>query len=1074
MRLVRNTGNDRVVDLIRPSLGAGRQLDVVTPSLSLFAFAELMPQLVAVQRGRFVIPPEGTDLALFGTSADRPARNQLRAQWLARELIRWLETKSEVRRAGAGVPQGAFVVRDGADQPMQALLGSLAISTEGLGLTPGNPLSLIQASETSEEARLLSQWFDAQWSALPSRPSVKGSLLEVLQRIGSHRDPYLVYTLVLHHLFFDRGDDLDEEQVVKSATGIRNTVVWQKLFKFQRDGVVGAIDKLNRFGGCIIADSVGLGKTFEALAIIKYHELRNDRVLVLVPKRLRDNWTLYKANDRRNFLAPDRFNYDVLNHTDLSRDGGTSGDIDLAHVNWGNYDLVVIDESHNFRNKRTPQKGGETRYDRLMRKIIREGVKTRVLMLSATPVNNRMADLRNQIVFATEGDDSALLDHGIGSIDSTTRLAQKQFNRWLDLDESERTPSRLVEMLGFDYFTLLDLLTIARSRKHIEKYYGLTETGRFPDRLKPINITADVDRTGGFPAIRDINREIRRLNLAVYAPLRYVLPHKQEAYDRKYSTEVKGGTGSFRQVDREESLIHLLRVNVLKRMESSVVSFALTVERQLRDVEAMLARIEEQAEELDEIDIDDVDLDDPNFESLLVGRKVKVLVQDVDLVRWRQDLVEDRNRLANLLAAAREVDPKRDAKLEELRQKIADKCRNPINPDNRKVVVFTAFADTARYLYEQLAPWAKTTLGIDTALVIGTGSNQTTLPGLRRDLASILTAFAPRSKERPEDLAGDGDLDLLIATDCISEGQNLQDCDWLINYDIHWNPVRIIQRFGRIDRIGSLNARIQLVNFWPNMELEEYINLEQRVSGKMVLLDISATGEENLIEQPSGNQMNDLEYRRKQLLKLQDAVIDLEDLSTGVSIADLTLTDFRIDLAEFRKAHPGVLETLPLCTFAVTTSPEAEIPPGIVFCLRAEGEAAARIPHDGYPLSPHCLVHVGDDGAVLLPYTQAKQILDRLKRVCLGRDLPDAGACACFDRATKDGEDMRHAQRLLAAAVASVVGKSEERAVASLFTPGGTHALPGEFAGINDFEVVAFLVIQATDGDKRLPREEAP
>ena len=1074
MRLVRNTGNDRVVDLIRPSLGAGRQLDVVTPSLSLFAFAELMPQLVAVERGRFVIPPEGTDLALFGTSADRPARNQLRAQWLARELIRWLETKSEVRRAGAGVPQGAFVVRDGADQPMQALLGSLAISTEGLGLTPGNPLSLIQASETSEEARLLSQWFDAQWSALPSRPSVKGSLLEVLQRIGSHRDPYLVYTLVLHHLFFDRGDELDEEQVVKSATGIRNTVVWQKLFKFQRDGVVGAIDKLNRFGGCIIADSVGLGKTFEALAIIKYHELRNDRVLVLVPKRLRDNWTLYKANDRRNFLAPDRFNYDVLNHTDLSRDGGTSGDIDLAHVNWGNYDLVVIDESHNFRNKRTPQKGGETRYDRLMRKIIREGVKTRVLMLSATPVNNRMADLRNQIVFATEGDDSALLDHGIGSIDSTTRLAQKQFNRWLDLDESERTPSRLVEMLGFDYFTLLDLLTIARSRKHIEKYYGLTETGRFPDRLKPINITADVDRTGGFPAIRDINREIRRLNLAVYAPLRYVLPHKQEAYDRKYSTEVKGGTGSFRQVDREESLIHLLRVNVLKRMESSVVSFALTVERQLRDVEAMLARIEEQAEELDEIDIDDVDLDDPNFESLLVGRKVKVLVQDVDLVRWRQDLVEDRNRLANLLAAAREVDPKRDAKLEELRQKIADKCRNPINPDNRKVVVFTAFADTARYLYEQLAPWAKTTLGIDTALVIGTGSNQTTLPGLRRDLASILTAFAPRSKERPEDLAGDGDLDLLIATDCISEGQNLQDCDWLINYDIHWNPVRIIQRFGRIDRIGSLNARIQLVNFWPNMELEEYINLEQRVSGKMVLLDISATGEENLIEQPSGNQMNDLEYRRKQLLKLQDAVIDLEDLSTGVSIADLTLTDFRIDLAEFRKAHPGVLETLPLCTFAVTTSPEAEIPPGIVFCLRAEGEAAARIPHDGYPLSPHCLVHVGDDGAVLLPYTQAKQILDRLKRVCLGRDLPDAGACACFDRATKDGEDMRHAQRLLAAAVASVVGKSEERAVASLFTPGGTHALPGEFAGINDFEVVAFLVIQATDGDKRLPREEAP
>jgi superfamily II DNA or RNA helicase len=1059
MRLVRNAGTDRVVDIVRAALSAGRQLDIVTPHLSLFAFAELASALMVVGRSRFLIPPATPDLALLGSSADRPVRNRLQARWLARALASWLEGKAELRHAMGDVVQGVFVVRDETERPVQALLGSLGLTTDGLGLAPGNPLSLIQAAENPEEASLAGQWFDAQWAASLDDPRAKAGIVAALRDLAAHRDPYLVYTLVLHHLFAARGDELDEEQVIKSATGIRNTVVWKKLFKFQRDGVVGAIDKLNRFGGCIIADSVGLGKTFEALAIIKYHELRNDRVLVLCPKRLRDNWTLYKANDRRNVLASDRFNYDVLNHTDLSRDGGLSGDIDLAHVNWGNYDLVVIDESHNFRNKKTPQAGGETRYDRLMRKIIREGVKTRVLMLTATPVNNRMADLRNQIVFATEGDDTALLEHGIGSIDSTTRLAQKQFNRWLDLDEAERTPSRLVEMLGFDYFTLLDLLTIARSRKHIEKYYGLAETGRFPDRLKPINIKADVDLRGAFPAIRDINLEIRRLNLAAYAPLRYVLPYKQETYDKKYSTEVKGGMGFFRQVDREESLIHLLRVNVLKRMESSVVSFALTVERQLEDVEATLRRIEAQAEDLEEIDIDDVDIEDPAFESLLVGRKVKVLLRDVDLVRWKQDLLEDRNRLATLVAAAREITAARDAKLAALRGVIEGKRRQPINADNRKVIVFTAFADTARYLYGQLAPWAKAHLGLESALVTGTGSNQTTLPKLRRDLASLLTAFAPRSKERPEELASEGDLDLLIATDCISEGQNLQDCDWLINYDIHWNPVRIIQRFGRIDRIGSPNDRIQLVNFWPNMELEEYINLEQRVSGRMVLLDISATGEENLIEQQSGNQMNDLEYRRKQLLKLQDAVIDLEDLSTGVSIADLTLTDFRIDLAEFRKAHPGVLEALPLGTFAVTTTNDAEIPPGTVFCLRAEGSAAARIPEGGYPLAPHFLVHVGDDGAVVLPYPQAKKALDRLKRLCIGRDLPDAGACARFDKGTKEGEDMRHARRLLAAAVASVVGKSEERAVASLFTPGGTHALAGEFAGIDDFEVVAYLVI---------------
>lgn len=1065
MKFISNAGTDRVLDLVRPCLKRGHKLDMVSESFSLFAFAELMNELPLLDHTRLVVPspPEPPPLlgrqdhlGLLGTSSDRAARNKLQAHWLAHTLMSWLEAKADVRSAKGSIPQGTVVLRDQAGSPQLSVLGSFGFNTEGLGITPGNPLNLIQASENEAEARMLSQWFDTHWSLLEDLPDAKTSLMLAVKSLATHRDAASLYALVLQQLFATEG--LDEEKIVKSATGIRNTVVWKKLYKFQRDGVVGAIEKLERFGGCIIADSVGLGKTFEALAIIKYHELRNDRVLVLCPKRLRDNWTLYKANDRRNVLAPDRLNYDVLNHTDLTRDGGHSGDIDLSHVNWGNYDLVVIDESHNFRNK-AANKGRETRYDRLMRKIIREGVKTRVLMLSATPVNNRLADLRNQIAFVTEGDDTALFEHGIASIDSTTRRAQKAFNRWLDLPSEDKTPALLVEMLGFDYFALLDHLTIARSRRHIEKYYGTAETGRFPDRLPPINIKADVDRAGEFRSIRDINLEIRRLNLSAYAPLRYVLPHKQDAYDEKYSTQVRGGTSFFRQVDREESLIHLLRVNVLKRMESAVSSFALTVQRQLRDVEGMLARIDAHQEEIEELDIADVDIDDPAFESLLVGRKVKVLLTDVDLLRWKQDLIEDRNRLATLYAAAEQVSPSRDDKLQKLRELIAIKCSQPINPGNRKVIVFTAFADTANYLYEHLAGWAKADLGIESALVTGAGRNQTTLQSLRRDLTSILTAFSPRAKERPAELANEGELDLLIATDCISEGQNLQDCDWLINYDIHWNPVRIIQRFGRIDRIGSTNSRIQLVNFWPNMELEEYINLEQRVSGRMVLLDISATGEENIIEQQSGNQMNDLEYRRNQLLKLQETVIDLEDLSSGVAITDLTLTDFRIDLSEYAREHPSKLGVMPLGSFAVTTSIDADIPPGVLFCLRAEGTAAAKVIDPSYPLSPHYLVHVGDDGTVLLPYTQAKQFLDRLKRLCVGRDFPDATACARFDKITRHGEDMRHAQKLLAAAVASVAGKSEERAVASLFSPGGTHAMKGEFAGTNDFEVVAFLIV---------------
>lgn len=1069
MRLIKNTGNDRVIDELRQTLLPYSTLDVASPSFSLFAFAELRDVLERLDKCRMVLPQtNGYDLGLSGSDIDRSFRNRLQLHWLASECAAWIKKKVELRAAPSLLPQSILIAGKPESDLRRIITGNCAFTTEGLGITPGNQLSLIQCSERPDESAVLGSWFTSLWNTLPDSEQQKAAFLTCLQNLVEPKPPSLIYYLTLFHVFKDLGDELDEERIVKSATGIRNTTVWKKLYKFQRDGVVGAIDKLERLGGCIIADSVGLGKTFEALAIIKYYELRNDRVLVLVPKRLRDNWTLYKANDRRNFLASDRFNYDVLNHTDLSRDSGNSGDIDLGHVNWGNYDLVVIDESHNFRNKAT-HNDRETRYDRLMRRIIKEGVKTRVLMLSATPVNNRLADLKNQIAFVTEGDDTALFNHGIASVEETVRQAQLQFNRWLALEDNDRRPARLLDMLGFGYFKLLDLLTIARSRKHIEKYYGTRETGRFPERLKPINIKPDVDRAGEFRSIREINNEIRRLNLSAYAPLRYVLLNKQAAYDAKYSTQIRGGESFFRQVDREESLVHLLRVNVLKRMESSVTSFALTLTRQLADVEATLAKIEAQSESVQEIDIADVDVDDSAFESLLVGRKVNVLLRDVDRVRWRQDLIEDRNRLATLLSAAKQVGASRDAKLAALRDVIECKCRQPINDGNRKCLVFTAFADTAHYLYQELSDWALEELGMHSALVTGAGHNQTTLPKLRKDFTSIITSFSPRSKERPADLDSDGEVDLLIATDCISEGQNLQDCDTLVNYDIHWNPVRIIQRFGRIDRIGSCNERIQLINFWPNMELEEYINLEQRVSGRMVLLDISATGEENIIEHQSGNQMNDLEYRRKQLLKLQDAVIDLEDLSSGVSIADLTLNDFRVDLSGYLKEHAGQLESLPFGTFAVTTgqsSGEGEIPPGVIFCLRAVGEGALKTVESSYPLAPHYVVHVGNDGAVLLPFSQAKQALDRLKRLCLGRDMPDAGACACFGRNTKAGKDMSAAQDLLGKAVASIVGKKEERAIASLFTPGGTHAMKGEFQGINDFEVVAFLVVLSEEGNE--------
>lgn len=1060
MKILKNSGADRVVDELRSNLEGASSLDLATPQFSLFAYAELRDALAKLESCRLILPTlDSESLALLGSESDREFRNSLQARWLAKECRKWIDKKVEVRRAPGSVPQ-ATMIAGSRSSARKALIGSCGFTTDGLGITPGNQFGLVQSSETEEECKQLSTWFSNQWESLGGNSDAKSKFLTEVDKIISDKEPSLIYYLVLYHLFKDMGQELDEERIVKSGTGIKNTKVWNKLYKFQRDGVIGAIDKLERLGGCIIADSVGLGKTFEALAIIKYYELRNDRVLVLAPKRLRDNWTLYKANDKRNILASDRFHYDVLNHTDLGRDGGSSGDIDLSNINWGNYDLVVIDESHNFRNKST-HKGRETRYDLLMKRIIQAGVKTRVLMLSATPVNNRLADLKNQIAFVTEGNDGALSEQGIASIESTVRKAQLQFNRWLAMEEEERKPSTLMDMLGFDYFKLLDLLTIARSRKHIEKYYGTDETGKFPERMRPVNIKPDVDKSGGFRSIREINNEIRHLNLSVYAPLRYVLPSKKASYDAKYSTQIRGGEGFFRQADREESLIHLMRINVLKRMESSVSSFALTLSRQLADVRGTIEKLDGHQSSIEEIDIEDVDVDDPMFESLLVGRKVKVLLQDVDVVRWRQDLVEDRDRLQMLLSAAKQVNALRDAKLAALKEIIEAKVREPLNPGNKKVIVFTAFSDTAKYLYDQLSPWIQAKLGLHSAMVTGGGSNKTTVPNMRNDFASILTAFSPRSKQRPEDLSGEGDIDILFATDCISEGQNLQDCDTLINYDIHWNPVRIIQRFGRIDRIGSINSRIQLINFWPNIELEEYINLEQRVSGRMVLLDISATGEENVIEEQSGNQMNDLEYRRNQLLKLQDAVIDLEDLNNGISITDLTLTDFRMDLSNFSKEGKRELENLSPGGFAVISRRDADelTQSGVIFCLKAVGEAAVSAVEPGYPLAPYYLVYVGDDGSLLLPFNRAKPILDKLKKLCLEHSSVDFDSCRRFDKVTRDGRDMNRERELLSKSISSIVGKKEERAIASLFSPGGTYAKKGEFQGIQDFEVITYLVI---------------
>ena len=756
------------------------------------------------------------------------------------------------------------------------------------------------------------------------------------------------------------------------------------------------------------------------------------------------------------FFAEDRFRYDVLNHTDLSRERGFSGNIDLKTINWENYDLVVIDESHNFRNN-PAVKDRVTRYQRLMNDVIKQGHKTKLLMLSATPVNNKMNDIKNQIAFITEDKDNALEEIGISSINHTLRNAQTIFNQWSKLDDNTRTGEKFVDMMDLEYFKLLDTLTIARSRKHIEKYYDLAEIGEFPNRLDPINESSDIDIKKEFPTLNEINNEIERLNLSVFSPFLYILPQKREDYAKKYDIAIGEGKSVFKQTDREKSLIQLMRINLLKRMESSIHSFKLTIEKLLFKINKTLEKIDNISEYNEDIDISLIDPEGDEYDELMFGKKTKVLLQDMDLIKWKQDLKLDKEKLEFLFTQAKEVDCFRDEKLADLKKVISNKIENPINEDNKKILIFTAFADTAKYLYENISQWIFDNYGLYTALVTGSGDNKTNLKAVRNtDIDEILTSFSPISKNRniinPEMTE---EIDILIGTDCISEGQNLQDCDYLINYDIHWNPVRIIQRFGRVDRIGSKNKDIQLVNFWPNIELDEYINLKGRVENRMVMVDVSATGEENIIVN-NDKVMNDLEYRKNQLEKLKDQVIDLEDVSDAISITDLTFNDFKIELMEYMKKHRKELDNAPFGIYSIV--PAGEFEPGVIFLLRqVKGVKESK---DKNALTPYYLVYISEDEEVKLNYIQSKKILDYYQKLCSGKKEVFRNLVESFDRETDNGRQMDKYSQLLKESIENIIGKKQETGVRSLFTKGGTSPVKNNIEGLEEFELISFLILK--------------
>ena len=1065
MELINNT-TKTLRDDLAAEIKQGSKLSIAAACFSIYAFQELKKELQGIDELRFIftsptfttekakkekrefyIPRLHRERSLYGTEFEVKLRNELTQKAIAKECAEWIRQKVTFKSNVTNENMMGFINLD--DKNYMPIIG---FTTVDLGCERGNnAYNMVQKTGTPFATAYI-DLFESLWNDNVKLQEVTDEVIENITAAYNENSPDFIYFVTLYNIFNEFLEDVSEDNLPNEATGFKESKIWSMLYNFQKDAALAIISKLEKYNGCILADSVGLGKTFTALAVVKYYENRNKSVLVLCPKKLANNWNTYKDNYVNNPIAADRLRYDVLYHTDLNRTHGTSNGLDLDRLNWSNYDLVVIDESHNFRN------GGklsgednekENRYLKLLNKVIRKGVKTKVLMLSATPVNNRFNDLKNQLALAYEGN-TDLIDDKLNttrSIDDIFKSAQRAFNTWSKWEPADRTTENLLRMLDFDFFEVLDSVTIARSRKHIQKYYDTTEIGTFPTRLKPISLRPPLTNLKEAINYNEIFEQLMQLSLTIYTPTHFILPSKMEKYAELYEDN-KVNVG-FTQANREQGIRRLTAINLMKRMESSVYSFNLTLKRILGLIDSTIHSIDTydktssvKIELTDISNIDEFDAEDQNGEELFTfGKKVKIEIGDMDYKSWRDSLVKDRDVLELLTLMVGDITPEYDCKLQELFRVIKDKLEHPINEGNKKIIIFTAFADTAGYLYDNVSKFVKENFELNTAMVSGSVDGRTTVPKLRSDLNTVLTCFSPISKDKHLLMPGDKtEIDLLIATDCISEGQNLQDCDYLINYDIHWNPVRIIQRFGRIDRIGSKNTYIQLVNFWPDVTLDEYIDLKAKVETRMKIVDMTATGDDNLL---SEEEKTDLEYRKAQLKRLQEEVVDIEDMSTGISIMDLGLNEFRLDLLEYIKYHPEIDKT-PFGLHSVAAASE-DTPAGVIYVLKNRSNSV-NIDNQNR-LHPFYMVYISNEGEVICDHLSPKQMLDKMRFLCKGKTEPIPELYRQFNKETRDGRNMSVFSKLLGDAISSIIKVKEESDIDSFLGGGQISFLTNDIKG---------------------------
>ena len=1071
MELIDNR-NKKLKDDLASELKSGSKMSVAAACFSIYAFQELKKELKDIDELRFIftspsfttenapkekrefyIPRMNRERSLYGTEFEVKLRNELTQKAIAKECADWIRKKVRFKSNITNENMMGFINVD--DKNYMPISG---FTTVDLGCERGNnAYSMIQKTDMPFSKAYI-DLFEELWRDKNRLQDVTDVVLDNITVAYKENSPEFIYFIALYNIFNEFLEDISEDVLPNEATGFKQSMIWNMLYDFQRDAVLAIINKLEQYNGCILADSVGLGKTFTALAVVKYYESKNRNVLVLCPKKLCENWNTYKDNYKNNPIAADRLRYDVLFHTDLSRDHGKSNGLDLDRLNWENYDLVVIDESHNFRNGGEISGDGEkeNRYLKLLNKVIRPGFKTKVLMLSATPVNNRFNDLKNQLALAYEGNPELINDklNTKRSIDDIFRFAQRAFNVWSELPAEKRTTENLLKTLDFDFFEVLDSVTIARSRKHIEKFYNTEEIGTFPERLKPISLRPDLTDLNRAINYNEIYEQLISLNLLVYAPTSFVFESKLYKY-----TDVT--EKSLTRAGREAGIRRLMSIQLLKRLESSVYSFNLTLKRikelidnTIKEIEDFKAHGKSMINGFEIHTDDDFDFDDQNIDDHAIGKKIKIDLADMDYESWERELRKDSETLELVILMVSDITPEHDSKLQQLFAVISNKIEHPINADNKKVLIFTAFSDTANYLYENVSSFVKNKYGLNTAQITGTVDGKTTIPRFSATLNNVLTCFSPISKDKQVLMPNNNDsIDVLIATDCISEGQNLQDCDYCINYDIHWNPVRIIQRFGRIDRIGSKNAHIQLVNFWPNVTLDDYINLKSRVETRMKITVMTSTGDDDLI---NAEEKGDLEYRKAQLKRLQEEVVDIEDMSSGISIMDLGLNEFRLDLLSYTKNH-GDLDHVPFGMNAVVPASE-DMPAGVIFVLKNRTNAV-NIGQQNR-LHPFYMVYVAEDGSVICDHLSPKELLDKMRYLCKGKASPYAELCATFNRETRDGKDMRVCSKLLGDAIHSIIHVKEESDINSFLGGEQISFAESGISGLDDFELICFLAIR--------------